>query len=958
MDDDAEVGAGGFESDDDGPRDARAAEDDAGGAGGGPQSFESDDEADGDEPGPGPAAARAAAADADNGSGGDNGGKSGGGDNGFESGDGGDAMDVDDGARRADGGFASDGEAGADGRNGGGGFESDGGDAEGGRDGSGFESGGDNADNGRAEGGFESGGDVRAEGGGGEADEKRGGYASDGGSRHSGASSPVNKYDSDAESRRSGKFSNASASPEHQWYVQSDDEAGPGGEDGEADDDERVSDREDDDAEMRDGPSAEPAATDRVLVRPDDEGEERSSFDLAAATAQLEAKDAALSPSAESQIRRFVAAGGDAAAVPRLLCGGVVGYAQMAAVLRGWLQDLCGEPEAAVDALQWDVVKREVVKNVDADRLDALTLRASEQRPAWLAPLLSTKRSRRLAIDLSHAPRRAAAGVASNGAADVWAHALREMAGNGDVAELVDAQCDVTRDVALLEMAVIDVISRATVASSKAETAPGAARRLAQDVGRICGDELGAYAHALGALEALESGASPSAARLYRRARQEVTLALVRSTATPPAAAAGAALEAWQARAALAQRIARAAARRAGGSAAACDAAAALSLALRRYLAAPRDPDAAAGARAAVDLAAGVEPHVLREADVLEALTLAIFVARPTDHALVDAACVIIARAATAEPHAYEAAALDDGFSSDDARKAEEAVTLAVVRRAAQLCADDVVLRAPRSRNTSADELQKIVTMGVPAAASGVLLWLRAVVADVLQYPQFAPMAVAICRASCTTKMATDVLREAAFDVLQGVVLLTATTSDVAEAKRSALSALVELAAHGSFAPRVAGFVAGEAKHLEAPLLRHFLVRLAVRAEPPFSGTFARAAGKLVGLAKQALRSLDVIPNTHDKAAVRRFARALSDDHAADVSGPDAAFCARLGASEHTPLAPPKATAATREPAPSKRPSDSFKLPPSKRKQPSENRQTDDDDDDNLFGDDDEDDDV
>ena len=83
------------------------------------------------------------------------------------------------------------------------------------------------------------------------------------------------------------------------------------------------------------------------------------------------------------------------------------------------------------------------------------------------------------------------------------------------------------------------------------------------------------------------------------------------------------------------------------------------------------------------------------------------------------------------------------------------------------------------------------------------LAWLGSVVADVLQFPQFAPMLVSICRAACVSAVSTDVIRESAIDCLLKVVSLSATTSDVAEARRSALSALVEGSVYGGFAPLV-----------------------------------------------------------------------------------------------------------------------------------------------------------
>ena len=116
-------------------------------------------------------------------------------------------------------------------------------------------------------------------------------------------------------------------------------------------------------------------------------------------------------------------------------------------------------------------------------------------------------------------------------------------------------------------------------------------------------------------------------------------------------------------------------------------------------------------------------------------------------------------------------------------------------------------------------------------------------------------------------------------------------------------------------------FVAGS--QLDAQTLRHFVARLAKVARPPFSQAFAVAAAKLAcgARSRQALRSLEALGNT-EKAQLKAFLNALAKHAAVDAK--DATVLQRLGASDLTPLAPPK----RKEPV-IERPQPNDKQPPS-----------------------------
>jgi len=274
----------------------------------------------------------------------------------------------------------------------------------------------------------------------------------------------------------------------------------------------------------------------------------------------------------------------------------------------------------------------------------------------------------------------------------------------------------------------------------------------------------------------------------------------------------------------------------------------------------------------------------------------------------------LIALAATAPTEAGDDPLLSNfnNAASDDATSDLAASIHAAIATSARICLDDRFVTRPnepergKGPGSRADRL-RTASLLWPAARHGVLVFLRASLKSPVwlssKLRSFAPTLIGILRAyaACPTsqrdvfdiyKLVINAPRKAirAISDDDGVAHISTRPHDnheLNDARKSALLALVDLASTWHGAPEIL-YYAEVNDAIDARQLRHFAVRLARKALPPYSPSFARAAASLLTCqkAKEAWCNIETFPkaeHTAIKSLAARVTDALGNDTFVDA---------------------------------------------------------------------------
>jgi len=564
----------------------------------------------------------------------------------------------------------------------------------------------------------------------------------------------------------------------------------------------------------------------------------------------------------------FVESGGDAGDIPGMLRRGFVGYPQMASVLRQWLK-IAGVDDG--DDAAWKALKKEVFKRLDPSALDDATLRRLKARPAFLDQLLANRRGRDFVVELFCG----LSARSENGRSDLLGLCLREIATRGHASELLEApRLDLSEDLHLFEATIIDAVIRTKGAMQDAfsptqDDHGRVAASLAHDLARMCGSRVPARCYVLRVLEALETS-DVKDGLLWRRTRQKIRL-----TVNLPR-----------------KLLLDAPGRRSNSQLrdAACAFATAPSLLSLAGLAAAYDQSP--------------NPAILRVSLVANRLFDVAFNPQLASEATVLTASPLIALAATAPTENGDDPLLStfNKAAFNDATSNLAASVHAAVLTSARICLDDRFVtrpNEPESRNgpvSRADRL-RIASLLWPAARHGVLVFLRASLESPVwlssKLRSFIPTLMGILRAYA----ACPASQRDVFDIYKLVInapqkAIRATGDDdgtahistrphdnneLNDARKSAVLALVDLASAWHDAPEIL-YHAEVNNAINARQLRHFAVRLARKALPPYSPSFARAAASLLTChkAKEAWCNIETFPKA-EQTAIRSLAARVTD---------------------------------------------------------------------------------